>query len=93
MTKNDVAEVPVLKSFDVSNVPMVYFAGAPSFGNRDGAVNVTLDFNRHIPARPNAEMDVLGCSHLCCSQNAARDLIDALQNALLIGVPPAGPKQ
>jgi hypothetical protein len=76
---------------DTPHAPVVYFDGAPNFGNRHGVVNVTLAINRHLAnVAGGVDVDVVAVVDLRCSVAAAVDLRTALDKAILLGAPTAG---
>jgi hypothetical protein len=75
---------------DALHAPVIYFDGAPNFGNAQGIVNITLAMGRHLAnANGGVDFDVVAVAHLRCSIPAALDLKNALDGALLLGAPPA----
>ena len=72
---------------DVHHAPIIYFEGAPNFGNNHGIVNVTLAAARHVLAGDQIASDVIAVAYLRCSATAAMALRQALDDALLLGVP------
>lgn len=76
---------------DDGQAPVVYFDLAPTFGNINGVVNVTLAFARHlIDANGQPSQQFVACAHLRCSIASAVDLRNALNDALLMGAPTEG---
>lgn len=75
---------------DAIHAPIVYFDGAPNFGNVNGVVNITLAASRHLADGTNIASDVIAVAYLRCSIQAAIDLRSAIDNALLLGAKPAG---
>ena len=72
---------------DVHHAPIIYFEGAPNFGNNHGIVNVTLAAARHVLEGEQIASDVIAVAYLRCSATAATALRQALDDALLLGVP------
>jgi len=70
---------------DSVHAPIIYFDGAPNFGNASGIVNVTLAAARHLPNGDQIDTDVIAVAFLRCSIQAALDLRNALDRALLLG--------
>jgi hypothetical protein len=77
---------------DVHHAPIIYFEGAPNFGNNFGIINVTLAASRHLQEGEAVITDVVAVAHLRCSVAAAVDLRRALDDALLLGIPAQGEK-
>lgn len=76
---------------DVPHAPIIYFDGAPNFGNNNGIINITLAVARHMSSGGNGVVsDVIAVAHLRCSIQAAIDLQRALNDALLLGAPTQG---
>ncbi len=79
---------------DTLHAPVIYFDGAPNFGNHQGVVNITLAVGRHLAnAIGGVDFDVVATAHLRCSIPAAIELRAALDKALLLGAPVAGSGQ
>ncbi len=76
---------------DVYHAPIIYFEGAPNFGNNGGIINVTLAASRHVLEGKNVATDVVAVAHLRCNIATAIDLRRALDDALLLGAPVTGP--
>jgi hypothetical protein len=72
---------------DAANAPIIYFDGAPNFGNNNGVVNVTLAAARHMSDGDQITTDVVATAFIRCSVPAAIALRDAINAALLIGAP------
>ena len=75
---------------DTYHAPVVYFDGAPNFGNNSGIINIPLVMGRHLAAGDHLESDIVVVAHLRCSIAAAIDLRNALNSALLLGAPTEG---
>jgi hypothetical protein len=76
---------------DAPHAPIIYFDGAPNFGNNNGIVNVTLATSRHLGnAAGGVTSDVLAVAHLRCTVQAAINLRKAIDDALLLGAPVDG---
>lgn len=75
---------------DDARAPFIYFDSAPTFGNRNGVINITLVASRHLNKGAEIATDVVAVGHLRCSIGAAFDLKNALEQALLLGAPTEG---
>lgn len=78
---------PQLEFRDVPHAPIIYFEGAPNFGNRNGIINISLVAVRHVAsnnAAPNA--DIVVVADLRCTIDAALSLRKSIDDALLLGV-------
>ncbi len=75
---------------DPNHAPIIYFDGAPNFGNNNGVVNVTLAASRHMIQGDQIAFDVVAVAFLRCNVGAAIALREALDKALLIGMPTEG---
>ncbi len=63
----------------------LYFDGTSNCGYHNGIVNVTIVANRFLPRTAGGVgTQPVAVSHLRCSIEAARDLRDALDKAILI---------
>lgn len=74
---------------DPGNAPIIFFDGVPNFGTANGIVNITLAANRHMLQGDSVETDVIATAFLRCNVQAAMNLRDAIDKALLIGAPAA----
>lgn len=74
-------------------LPIVYFDRSPAVCHHGGVVGITLTASAYIP---KADGSVVPCiataAFLKCNIQAARDLIIALQNALLLATPTENPE-
>lgn len=75
---------------DAHHAPVIFFDGAPNFGNNNGIVNITLAVAKHTLSAGSIKVEVSVAAYLRCNIPAAIDLRDALNNALLIGAPVQG---
>ena len=75
---------------DPASAAIIYFDGAPNFGNSNGIVNITLAATRHLAAGGGIDIDVVAVGFLRCTVAAAIDLRRAIDNVLLIGAPTEG---
>lgn len=75
---------------DTHMAPVIYFDGAPNFGNNRGIVNITLAVARQTAKGDGVEMNVSVAAYLRCSIPAAVELREALEKALLMGIPAQG---
>lgn len=63
----------------------LYFDGTSNCGYHNGIVNVTIVANRFLPQRGGGVgTQFIAVSHLRCSIEAAKDLREALDKAILI---------
>lgn len=72
---------------DTPHAPYIYFDGSPNFGNAGGIVNLTLAAARHLSDNQQIKSDIVAVAYLRCSIQAAIDLRNAIDQALLIGAP------
>jgi hypothetical protein len=72
---------------DVHHAPILYFEGAPNFGNNHGIINVTLAAARHVLEGNQIASDIVAVAYLRCNAMAAMALRQALDDALLLGAP------
>lgn len=79
-----------IAAIDVVHAPYVYFDGAPTFGNLNGIVNVTLCAARHVPSGDRIATDIISVAYLRCSVIAAVELRDSIDKALLLGAQTQG---
>jgi len=89
--ENEPEQQKAVVVIDVPHAPVIYFDGAPNFGNANGVVNVTLAVARHLGTGGEVTTDALAVAHLRCTIQAAVDLRNAIDKALLIGA--EGPDQ
>lgn len=73
-----------------ANAPFIYIDGAPCCGHLNGIIQVTLDAVRLQAGLPKPIADRVVVGHLRMNVPAAKGLIIALQNAILIAERPAG---
>lgn len=78
----EVAEPLTVK--DPGNAQIVYFDGAPNFGLSYGVISITLAASRNLAEDGRITSDVIATAFLRCSLNAALDLRNALDRALLL---------
>jgi hypothetical protein len=75
-----------------AHAPFLYFENAPAFAHLNGIIRVTLEAARDIPlTAENVTYDRVIVAHLRMNIPAARSLMAALQGALLLATPAAGP--
>jgi len=72
---------------DTMNAPIIFFDGAPNFGNNDGIVNITLAAARHMSEGVGIASDVVAVAFLRSSVRTAIDFRNAIDQALLLGTP------
>jgi hypothetical protein len=70
---------------DTGLARFIVFEAAPSFGNSDGVVNITLAAIRHLLKDGALASDAVAVAYLKCSVAAAIELRDAIDSALLLG--------
>jgi hypothetical protein len=71
--------------------PFIYFDGVASMGVNFGAVQIKLAANILVPTGDGgARAQVVLTAHLRCSPNAAADLRQAIDKALLLGAKTEG---
>jgi hypothetical protein len=71
--------------------PFIYFDGVVAMGMNFGAVQIELAANVLVPAPDGgAPAQVVISAHLRCSPNAAADLRQAIDKALLLGAKTEG---
>ena len=70
---------------DERSAPFIFFDGAPSFGVNGGIISVTLAATRLLSdVDHTVTKDVVAVAHLRCSVQAATDLRNSLDKALLL---------
>jgi len=80
-----------LTSVGSEHAPFIYFDGVMAFGHNHGAIQIELAANTLLPTEDGkARTEVLVTAHLRCSPNAARDLRNSIDNALLLATPAQG---
>jgi len=79
-----------MRVIDPNGAPIIYFEGAPNFGNNNGIINITLAAARHMLDGDEVTFDAVAVAFLRCNIPAALALRDALEKALLIGAPIQG---
>ncbi len=78
----------VLANTGAENAPFIYFDGVVTFGMNKGAVQIELAANVINPtAEGGTTTGLVITAHLRCSPAAAMDLKQAIDKALLIGMP------
>ncbi len=77
-------EIEPLIVKDIVHAPIIYFESAPNFGNANGIVNVTLAVDRHMPDGTQIASDTIAVASLRCNVQAAIELRNALDRALLL---------
>lgn len=75
---------------DPSHAPIIFFDGAPNFGNNEGIINITLAAGRHMINDDKIAFDAVAVAFLRCGIPAAIALRAAIDKALLIGMPTQG---
>jgi hypothetical protein len=84
------ATVPgvMLTNLGAENAPFIYFDGVVTFGMNKGAVQIELAANVINPTPDGGtRTDVVITAHLRCSPAAALDLRQAIEKAMLMGMP------
>jgi hypothetical protein len=78
---------------DLPAAPIIYFEFCPTLGNNNGLINIMLATGIVLPTATTAtDVVPVAVAHLRCSTNAATQLRDALNAALLIGQPVDNPQ-
>jgi hypothetical protein len=82
---NSMAEIPEVRIAPESSVaPFIYFDGVPTFGIRNGAIQIELAANTIVPEGKGVKIDVVMTAHLRCSPAAARGLRETIDKALAL---------
>lgn len=76
---------------DVPHAPVLFFDGAPTSGNINGTVSVTLVAGRQLGHVGGTKMDFVAVGFLRCSIAGAIELRNALDNALALASAPPAP--
>jgi hypothetical protein len=77
----------VIPVSDVPHAPFIFYEGAPAFGFTNGVINITLSANRTW-AGPNGIMnEQVVVAYLRGNIQAALNLRNSLDKALLLAVP------
>ncbi|MEZ5844027.1 MAG: hypothetical protein R3D27_09855 [Hyphomicrobiaceae bacterium] len=87
MAKSPSAKRPLVEIKDPHGAPFLYFDAAPNAGTYQGIICITLAAARRLAKGPNVEVDVVAVGHLRCSMRAARELRQAIDQALLLAAP------
>lgn len=77
---------------DVLTAPFVYFDAVSTFGNSNGIIRLALVAERQTLAHAaaSAQSEFVTVAQLRCSVQAAINLRNALNDALLVGAPVEG---
>ena len=79
---------------NASDAPIIFFEGISTFSNNNGIVGLMLVAGLTLPTDDGGTVGkVSAVAHLRCSIAVAVALRDALDRALLLGVPTAGGTQ
>ena len=66
------------------SAPFIYFDGVPTFGTRNGAIQIELAANTILPDGKGVKIDVVMTAHLRCSPAAAGSLRKTIDKALAL---------
>jgi len=88
MAETQTQEIQELVVKDTIHAPIVYFEGAPNFGNANGTINVTLAVARYLPEGSQIASDLVAVASLRCNVQAATELRNALDRALALAANP-----
>jgi hypothetical protein len=78
---------------DLPSAPIIFFEFCPTYGNRNGLINIMLAAGIVMPsAGPGTDVVPVAVAHLRCTAAAAIQLRDAIDKALLIGTPVQNPE-
>ena len=88
---------PLEESFtpiaDQPRAPIIFFEYCPTLGNAQGLINVMLATGIVMPTSSgNTHVTPVAVAHLRCTTNAAIQLRDAIDKALLMGAPVGHPE-
>jgi hypothetical protein len=81
-----VVEVPGVRIAPGSSesAPFIYFDGVPTFGIRNGAIQIELAANTILPDGKGVKIEVVMTAHLRCSPAAASSLRETIDKALAL---------
>lgn len=78
---------------DLPRAPIIFFEYCPTLGNAQGLINVMLATGIVTPAGGGStQVTPVAVAHLRCTTNAAIQLRDAIDKALLMGAVVAQPE-
>ena len=85
-SKDSVAETPgvTIAPGSSESAPFIYFDGVPTFGIRNGAIQIELAANTILPDGKGVKIDVVMTAHLRCSPTAASSLRKTIDKALAL---------
>lgn len=90
MTEDKPLQKTIATVLDVPHAPVLYFEEATNFGTLNGIVNVTLAIYRTLPdGKGGVATDLVSQCSLRGNLQAALSLRNALNDVLLMAVPPA----
>jgi hypothetical protein len=83
---NSNAEMPEIRIVPGSSelAPFIYFDGVPTFGIRNGAIQIELAANTILPEGKGVKIEVVITAHLRCSPAAASGLRETIDKALAL---------
>jgi hypothetical protein len=83
---HSVVEVPGVRIAPGSSesAPFIYFDGVPTFGIRNGAIQIELAANTILPDGKGVKIEVVMTAHLRCSPAAASSLRETIDKALAL---------
>ena len=92
MPENPNVQAPVeISAVDSAHAPFLYFDHVRVVGHNHGVIRITLEALRDLPATRNRPAwDSVIVAHLRMNVPTAQALKAAIDNALLLAVPPAG---
>jgi hypothetical protein len=72
------------RTHDVPHAPVIFFDTAPTSGNINGSITITLGVGRQLSVDGQVKMDFVAAGYLRCSVQGARQLRSAIDNALAL---------
>lgn len=81
---------PGIKVSDPNGAPLIYFEGAPNAGHAQGIVSITLAAHRLLADGDRVNRDIVAVAFLRCNTQAAIELRNAIDKALLLAAKPVG---
>ena len=85
-------DFPKLAYHDGQAADFIFFDGAPAFAGFNGLIAITLTAMRYIPGPDKVAVDSVVVGHLRTNIQGAIALRNAIDDALLLAVPPDGQK-
>ena len=85
-SSDSVVETPgvIIAPGSSESAPFIYFDGVPTFGIRNGAIQIELAANTILPDGKGVKIDVVMTAHLRCSPAAASSLRKTIDKALAL---------